>query len=459
MTPCRHPARDHRRRAHRPRRRRARARPAGCRPSCSRRATSAGAAVREWGHVRLFSPWSRADRPRCREPARRRRLGRPRRRQLPDRRRVGRPATSQPLADALSTPPTWSRSASAAASSAWPAGPGPPRGLRSGVGAVHRPRRDRLGPGRSPRRPSSTRQAPGADPTRSAADGLPALGEAEHADRICYGIPDLGDPQGGHRYAGKHVVGRRYVAPPPRTPSSGSPSSPSGARHPGHLAAAPAQRRTTRSAVATTTSSRRAGRSASRAERAVGSGRRRRSSPRSAPPRSRAATTDRLTVVASAASTVTDVDEIVVVTGFRPDLDVAVRGPARPRPGAVSRRRTLAPLIDPNVHSCGTVYPHGATELVQPEPGFYLVGMKSYGRAPSFLALTGCEQARSVVAADRRRPRGRRAGRARPPRARASVEGPGRSTTPAKAAAAAHRTNRSSCPSAGSTPAELLWPR
>jgi hypothetical protein len=59
----------------------------------------------------------------------------------------------------------------------------------------------------------------------------------------------------------------------------------------------------------------------------------------------------------------------------------------------------LAPLIDPNVHSCGTVYPHGAVELAQPEPDVYLVGMKSYGRAPTFLALTGYEQVRSVVAA------------------------------------------------------------
>ena len=61
--------------------------------------------------------------------------------------------------------------------------------------------------------------------------------------------------------------------------------------------------------------------------------------------------------------------------------------------------RALAPLIDPNVHSCGTVYPHGARELAQPEPGVFLVGMKSYGRAPTFLALTGYEQVRSVAAA------------------------------------------------------------
>jgi hypothetical protein len=33
------------------------------------------------------------------------------------------------------------------------------------------------------------------------------------------------------------------------------------------------------------------------------------------------------------------------------------------------------------------------------EPGFYTVGAKSYGRAPTFLLAMGYEQARSVVAA------------------------------------------------------------
>ena len=106
----------------------------------------------------------------------------------------------------------------------------------------------------------------------------------------------------------------------------------------------------------------------------------------------------RLTVTDFDGQTVTDVDEIVAVTGFRPDLGFLseIRLDLDP---VLQSPRTLAPLIDPNVHSCGTVYPHGAKELVQPEPGFYLVGMKSYGRAPSFLTLTGCEQVRSVVAA------------------------------------------------------------
>ena len=59
----------------------------------------------------------------------------------------------------------------------------------------------------------------------------------------------------------------------------------------------------------------------------------------------------------------------------------------------------LGPLIDPNEHSCGTVRPHGHRELAHPEPGLYTVGVKSYGRAPTFLMATGFEQVRSVVAA------------------------------------------------------------
>jgi thioredoxin reductase len=90
-------------------------------------------------------------------------------------------------------------------------------------------------------------------------------------------------------------------------------------------------------------------------------------------------------------------DEIIAVTGFRPDLTMLAELRLDLDP-AVESPRVLAPLIDPNVHSCGTVRPHGAEELRQPEPGFFIVGMKSYGRAPTFLMLTGYEQVRSVVA-------------------------------------------------------------
>lgn len=92
-----------------------------------------------------------------------------------------------------------------------------------------------------------------------------------------------------------------------------------------------------------------------------------------------------------------EVDEMIVATGLRPDLSFLgeLRLDLDP---ALECSRALAPLIDPNVHSCGTVRPHGAAELAQPEPGLFLVGIKSYGRAPTFLLATGYEQARSVVA-------------------------------------------------------------
>jgi hypothetical protein len=45
------------------------------------------------------------------------------------------------------------------------------------------------------------------------------------------------------------------------------------------------------------------------------------------------------------------------------------------------------------------VRPHGFEELRHAEPDFYIAGMKSYGRAPTFLMLTGYEQVRSIVAA------------------------------------------------------------
>jgi thioredoxin reductase len=92
-----------------------------------------------------------------------------------------------------------------------------------------------------------------------------------------------------------------------------------------------------------------------------------------------------------------EVDELIVATGFRPDLSF-LRELRLALDPALECPPVLAPLIDPNLHSCGTVRPHGARELAQPEPAFYLAGMKSYGRAPTFLMMTGYEQVRSIVA-------------------------------------------------------------
>jgi thioredoxin reductase len=92
------------------------------------------------------------------------------------------------------------------------------------------------------------------------------------------------------------------------------------------------------------------------------------------------------------------VDEIIATTGFRPDLSW-LRELRLALDSALESPTGLAPLIDPNLHSCGTVPPHGVDELAHPEANFFIVGMKSYGRAPTFLMLTGYEQVRSIVAA------------------------------------------------------------
>src|SRR5688500_2010030 len=92
------------------------------------------------------------------------------------------------------------------------------------------------------------------------------------------------------------------------------------------------------------------------------------------------------------------VDEIIVTTGFRPDLSLTRELRLKLDPWLEAPEQ-LAPLVDPNLHSCGTVYPHGAAEPAHPETDYYVVGMKSYGRAPTFLLLTGYEQVRSVVCA------------------------------------------------------------
>ena len=108
---------------------------------------------------------------------------------------------------------------------------------------------------------------------------------------------------------------------------------------------------------------------------------------------------DRAVLIAEDGRDLSPADHVVVLTGFRPDLSFLSEMRLELDP-VLQAPIKLAPEIDPNVHSCGSVPPHGAAELTHPdEPGLYLVGLKSYGRAPTFLALTGYEQVRSVAAA------------------------------------------------------------
>jgi len=102
--------------------------------------------------------------------------------------------------------------------------------------------------------------------------------------------------------------------------------------------------------------------------------------------------------VIQAQDLVVEADAVIAATGFRPDHAIAAELRLALEP-ALESAAALGPLIDPNVHTCGSVPAHGITELAHPEPGYVIVGMKSYGRAPTFLLATGYQQVRSVVAA------------------------------------------------------------
>ncbi|GAA1205272.1 NAD(P)-binding domain-containing protein [Prauserella alba] len=362
----------------------------GLEPLVLERGEHAGAAVAQWGHVRLFSRWSE--------------LVAPAARRLLDGR-----GWRGPDDDAYPTGAQW------AADYLRPLATALGDRVRFGVEVtgVARRGRDRVVDAGRDTEPLTVhvRTAGGEEritaralidasgtwhtPNPLGGDGLPAAGERDAVDRITHHLPDLSDAQLRQRYAGRHVV------------VAGS----------GHSALTAlimfdelaAERPDTRitwllrrgrlgdtfgGGVADQLPAR--GALGDRARAAVEAGR----IAVETGFRTDVVERDgrgRLNVVTVDRRRVSDVDEVVAATGFRPDLswlsevrldlDTTLQAPVR-----------LAPLIDPNVHSCGTVYPHGAAELAHPEPGVYLAGMKSYGRAPTFLAMTGYEQVRSIAA-------------------------------------------------------------
>ncbi|WP_404380478.1 NAD(P)-binding domain-containing protein [Knoellia locipacati] len=231
-------------------------------------------------------------------------------------------------------------------------------------------------------------------PNPLGSEGYPALGEAEHADRISYGMPDLTAPRMHSRYAGKHVA----VA------GTGASAQ--------NVLVALAQLAEQEPATQVSWLVRRPGTSFGGGDNdqlvergALGT--RARAVAESSVVRTLTSfrtvevsdgIDGRLRLESLDGQVVEGVDEVIVATGFRPDLTM-LSEVRLDLDSVLQAPRELAPLIDPNVHSCGTVYPHGAKQLGHPEAGFYIAGMKSYGRAPSFLTLTGFEQTRSIVAA------------------------------------------------------------
>lgn len=353
------------------------------------RGPTAGSAVAQWNHVRLFSPWSE----------------------------VIDPAAARLLAAAGWTAPDgagyptgreWVESYLTPLASAL----GDSVRFEAEVTGVARRGRDRIVDAGRDTEPLSVhvRDSDGTTervlaravidasgtwctPNPLGSEGLPAIGEHAAAERISYRVPDLsGAAQ--NRYAGAHtvIVGSGHSALTAIIAFAEL-----AARHPGTRLTWAVRRPVTDAVFGGGASDELAARGALglRAKKAVDDGVLRVVSGF----RTEEVTTDgdQLTLVGDTGTSIDHVDQVVASTGFRPDLswlsevrldlDSTLQAP-----------KALASLIDPNVHSCGTVYPHGVVELTHREPLFYLAGMKSYGRAPTFLAMTGYEQVRSIAA-------------------------------------------------------------
>ncbi|ONK16141.1 NAD(P)-binding domain-containing protein [Streptomyces sp. MP131-18] len=353
----------------------------------------AGTAVRDWGHVQLFSTWSELI-----DPAAERLLA-PTGWAPPDpgAHPTGRAWAEQylqPLADALGGRVHYGTTVTGVARS------GRDRVVDSGRAeqpfTVHVTRADRAEERHAVRAvidASGTWSRPGP----LGADGLPAAGDRALAaeGRLGHRVPDLADPAVRERFAGKRiaVVGTGASAftalallselarQDPATHAvwvlrRGVSGATFGGGSADQLPARGALGLRAKAAVEAGHATALAGFRTAAVERAGG----------------------RLVLVAEDGRRSQPVDHILVLTGFRPDLsflsEVRLRLDER-----LSAPAALAPMIDPNVHSCGTVRPHGVKELAQPEQGLFLAGMKSYGRAPTFLAMTGYEQVRSLAAA------------------------------------------------------------
>ncbi|MFD7027241.1 NAD(P)-binding domain-containing protein [Streptomyces sp. NPDC059917] len=354
---------------------------------------AAGAAVRQWGHVRLFSTWSEVV-----DPAAEKLLA-PTGWTAPDGRTYPSGADwatlyLQPLADVLGDKVRYGAT----------------------VTGVSRQGRDRIVDADREQQPFTVRvvNADGSEeriparavidasgtwstPSPIGGDGLPALGEHAAADQISYRIPDLKDPATRARYAGKRtaVIGSgasaftalAYLADLAQFDDGagthatwilrrGISGSTFGGGEADQLPARGALGLAAKAAVDEGFADAVTGFRTDAVERD---------------------TDGRLTLIAEDGRRLDPVDEVIVLTGLRPDLSFV----SELRLGLDERLQApveLAPLIDPNQHSCGTVYPHGVNELSHPEKDLYLVGMKSYGRAPTFLAMTGYEQVRSIAA-------------------------------------------------------------
>jgi len=90
------------------------------------------------------------------------------------------------------------------------------------------------------------------------------------------------------------------------------------------------------------------------------------------------------------------VDNIVANVGFRPDSRIYEELQIHECYATQGPMKLAAALLDSAAGDCLDQQSHGANSLRSPEPNYYILGHKSYGRSPHFLFQRGLEQIRDV---------------------------------------------------------------
>lgn len=95
-------------------------------------------------------------------------------------------------------------------------------------------------------------------------------------------------------------------------------------------------------------------------------------------------------------TTALDVDRVLSLTGYVGDDRLYRQLQVHECYATSGPMKLAAALLGAANDDCLTQESHGADTLVNPEPGFFILGCKSYGRNPTFLMRVGWEQVEEV---------------------------------------------------------------
>ena len=94
---------------------------------------------------------------------------------------------------------------------------------------------------------------------------------------------------------------------------------------------------------------------------------------------------------------IVQVDRVIATTGFRPDMNLARELQVRTCWATEGAYTLSALLLRDAGGNCLEAPAAGVEVLAHPEPGFFTLGIKSYGRRSDFLIRTGQNQVQTVL--------------------------------------------------------------